>query len=379
MAILKNTTIDDTGFLQVPLGTTAERPASPIVGMMRWNTEENYLEFYNGEDWFEIGTSGSSLYEFTTATFTSGGATGLDGPSLTQARTGLTGPETNEWKNNTEFFNTTDGIQLWTVPADGTYRIEAWGGSAGRSSSDLGGRGAIIRADVALTAGEVIRILVGQGGTSSSNNCNAGAGGGSFVVRSPYNTNASILVIAGGGGGTARTSGRDAVTTTQGGVSSAGTAGGVNGAGGGSNQGPSGAGFFGNGAAAGWGSLGGVNNGIAQSFTNGGQGGSSVQQTPNVLGGFGGGASGHGNCCIGGGGGGGYGGGGATSSCQAGGGGGSFIIFSATNIATSNGLYNGSSTFNGQSITNLNSWNSYASSANSSTFGPNGQVTITLL
>jgi hypothetical protein len=319
-----------------------------------------------------------SLYTFTSATFSPGGTTGLDGPSLTQARNGLSGPEANDWKNNTEFFNTTNGIQLWTVPADGTYRIRAMGASAGRTPSYTGGRGVIIQADVSLIAGEVIRILVGQGGTGKSDDCNAGAGGGTFVVRTPYNTNESILVIAGGGGGTARVNGLDAVTTNNGGSATSGTAGGTGGQGGGVNQGPSGAGFFGNGQKAQWGSLGGVNDGEARSFVNGGQGGSSVRQSPNVLGGFGGAASGHGNCCIGGGGGGGYSGGGAATSCQGGGGGSSYIISTATNVATSNGLYNNNSSFNGQAMQNLNQWNTQGP-ATSGQFAPSGQVIITLI
>ena len=57
MANLKKTIINDTGFLRLPVGTTAERPDPAQVGMMRWNTDEDYLEIYNGEDWVEIGTA----------------------------------------------------------------------------------------------------------------------------------------------------------------------------------------------------------------------------------------------------------------------------------------------------------------------------------
>lgn len=32
-----DTTIDSTGFLQLPVGTTAQRPATPAAGMMRFN------------------------------------------------------------------------------------------------------------------------------------------------------------------------------------------------------------------------------------------------------------------------------------------------------------------------------------------------------
>ena len=51
------------------------------------------------------GFGASGLYAFTTATFTSGGVTGRTGPTLAQAITGLTGPETATWENNTAFFS----------------------------------------------------------------------------------------------------------------------------------------------------------------------------------------------------------------------------------------------------------------------------------
>ena len=56
MATLKNTTINDTQFLTVPAGTTAQRPASPTLGMWRFNTTLGYLEVYNGSSWVRFGT-----------------------------------------------------------------------------------------------------------------------------------------------------------------------------------------------------------------------------------------------------------------------------------------------------------------------------------
>lgn len=49
MAILKNTTIDDTGFFRFPVGTTAQRPESPEVGMIRYNTDQSQFEVYDGD------------------------------------------------------------------------------------------------------------------------------------------------------------------------------------------------------------------------------------------------------------------------------------------------------------------------------------------
>jgi hypothetical protein len=43
-----------TGALTVPAGTTAQRPASPAVGMQRWNTTTSQLEEWNGSAWGSI-------------------------------------------------------------------------------------------------------------------------------------------------------------------------------------------------------------------------------------------------------------------------------------------------------------------------------------
>jgi hypothetical protein len=270
---------------------------------------------------------GGGLYDFTTGTFTPGGATGRLGPSLTQARNGLTGSGTGTWKNNTEFFNTSSGIQLWTVPQDGTYRIEAWGAQGTGFGGLNGGFGARMRGDFTLTAGEIIRILVGQQSnpTSGRVNLSSPGGGGSFVVRDPYSTNQSILVIAGGGGGTGneRPSTSNATTSTSGQTGSHGS-GGTNGNGGtsGNSGAGSGGGFFGNGQASG--SSGG------NAFVNGGLGGVENSTYSVEGGGFGAGGSitSGGNSRYGGGGG--YSGGSGSSSLSGattglwGGGGGSF-------------------------------------------------------
>lgn len=138
------------------------------------------------------------LYAFSSFTFTNGTATGAIGPTSFASDSSYTG---QTWYAS--YFSVANGIQSWTVPADGTYRITARGAN-GRPAFNTnfgtqGGQGIIVQADVFLTKGEVIKMLVGQGGLSTS--ANGGGGGGTFVVRTPYNTTASILVVAGGGGG----------------------------------------------------------------------------------------------------------------------------------------------------------------------------------
>lgn len=48
MATLKNTRIDDTGFVNLPVGTTAQRPTIPVAGMLRYNSQLNIIEYYDG-------------------------------------------------------------------------------------------------------------------------------------------------------------------------------------------------------------------------------------------------------------------------------------------------------------------------------------------
>ena len=133
----------------------------------------------------------SSLYDFTSHTFTNCGATGATGPTLANCTSSYS--SSAPWTSDTNFFNmTTQGIQEWTVPSSGSYRIQAWGAQGGQS----GGYGAYARGDFILTEGDIIHILIGQiGGT------NGGGGGGTFVMKSPYNSVSSVLIIAGGGGG----------------------------------------------------------------------------------------------------------------------------------------------------------------------------------
>jgi hypothetical protein len=40
-----------TGGMFLPVGTTAQRPATPTVGMLRYNTSTNGVEVYNGSTW----------------------------------------------------------------------------------------------------------------------------------------------------------------------------------------------------------------------------------------------------------------------------------------------------------------------------------------
>lgn len=161
--------------------------------------------------------SAEALYTFSTFTFTSANVSGRSGPTLSQCLANYNTVD-NSWLNDTNFYNVPiQGIQLWTVPKSGTYRITAAGARGGKShSSNLeGGFGAQIIADISLVKNDKIAIVVGQEGRDRSNVAGAlfpggGGGGGSFVYD---NTTSTFYIVAGGGGGAAST--RTALLTDQ--------------------------------------------------------------------------------------------------------------------------------------------------------------------
>ena len=253
---------------------------------------------------------------FSQATFTNCNQTGHTGPSQSQCTSEYTGSDI-EGK-----VTVTDGIQYWTVPVTGTYTIEVQG--AGGGTTALGsGKGSRMIGDFDLDSGTELKILVGQrGGDNTYGDCDASAGGGTFVAMA---NNTPLIVAGGGGGGSRGSAGFDATLTETAhpGCGTAGTAGyGGSGSGCSSSYGVGGAGFYGDGSSSGWGS---GSLGAPSSFVNGGIGTPAYDSAG--AGGFGGGGAGHGNCYIGGPGGGGYSGGGAgsqASSGTGGGGGGSY-------------------------------------------------------
>lgn len=46
--------IDTNSGLVLPVGTTAERPGSPITGSLRFNTDETRVEVYDGTEWDSV-------------------------------------------------------------------------------------------------------------------------------------------------------------------------------------------------------------------------------------------------------------------------------------------------------------------------------------
>lgn len=143
MATLKNLTINDTGFLRLPSGTTAQRPGSPLAGMIRYNTTLAANEVYNGTEWQTVeeqtvgtGSTGGAITTtggFRIHTFTSGSNT------FTPAKTGV--------------------VDVLVVA----------GGGGGHSISGGGGAGGyIFVAGVPVVGGTAYPAVIGTGGNGCS-------------------------------------------------------------------------------------------------------------------------------------------------------------------------------------------------------------------
>ena len=55
LTVTGNGTFQGTGFVLISKGTTAERPVSPVEGQIRYNTDTDQFEGYQGGAWGQLG------------------------------------------------------------------------------------------------------------------------------------------------------------------------------------------------------------------------------------------------------------------------------------------------------------------------------------
>lgn len=179
MAQLRNTTIDDTTSLRLPVGTTAQRPASPLAGMIRYNTTLQQTEYYNGTNWRSVTDT------FPEAT----GGTIVD-------------TDIGGIPYRIHYF-TTVGSSNFVVSVGGEVDVlivgggggSGGGGNTGYHGGGGGGGGVVYRPNFPVTAG-TIAITVGAGGTAGAQTGDSGFRGGNGG-----NSSFSTLIANGGGGG----------------------------------------------------------------------------------------------------------------------------------------------------------------------------------
>jgi hypothetical protein len=177
MAQLQNTTINDTGFITLPNGTTANRP-SPTPGMMRLNTENNLLEFYDATGWRPI-------------TGISRGSIGTGGNTILYAGSNV------GRANGVVHMFTSAGAPTFTPAFTGTVEVLVIGagGSGGCHLGAGGGAGGILsNRAFPVTAGSGVSITVAATAAAPPAYATSSTNGGNSVFG-------SITATGGGGGG----------------------------------------------------------------------------------------------------------------------------------------------------------------------------------
>jgi hypothetical protein len=108
VAAFNNPTFTGNEFMLIPKGTTAQRPAVPVDGEMRYNTTTNQFEGYQGGAWGQLGggaTGGggdevfqeNSLVVTTNYTLTTGKNAISAGPIEIDAGVQVTIPSGQRW------------------------------------------------------------------------------------------------------------------------------------------------------------------------------------------------------------------------------------------------------------------------------------------
>jgi hypothetical protein len=190
-----NMTLSSTGALTLNVGTTAQRPGSPVVGMIRYNTTESKYEAYSGTTWQPI-TFGVYLYNIEYLVVAGGG-----GGGGVQGAGGAGGFRT---------------AASFVVTPGTSYTVTVGGGGAGATSTARGTSGVdSVFSTITSTGGgggggitpNNTGLAGGSGGGGGSNN---GAGGaGNTPSTSPSqgsaggsgSTDGATYTNGGGGGG----------------------------------------------------------------------------------------------------------------------------------------------------------------------------------
>ena len=167
-----NANTTSTGFFSLPAGNTAQRPASPLAGSLRFNTSNAALElYYNG--WNTVYYAGSILAE--------------GGTIVTSGNYKL------------HIFTGSGSFTITAVPSSGAYVdwlvVAGGGGGGGRHGGGGGGGGVVyVSQSTVLTTG-TYTVTVGAGGTGALTDVAGGNGANSSFGQ--YGTG-----VGGGGGGT---------------------------------------------------------------------------------------------------------------------------------------------------------------------------------
>jgi hypothetical protein len=165
LQVAGNVSLTGTGSIVVPVGTTAQRPATGLSGMVRFDSDLDALQIYNGTAWSSVG----SMYA------TGGTLTTVDGYRI------------HSFTSSGDFVVSIAGVV--------EYLVIGGGGGGGYGHAGGGGAGGYLSGFKHISVG-THAIVIGAGGSVPAGPGNNG-----------NSTTALGLTALGGGGGGSRTGG----------------------------------------------------------------------------------------------------------------------------------------------------------------------------
>jgi len=184
-----------TGSIKVPSGTTAQRPASPIIGMVRYNTTLSALENYTAEGWFRVSVPipnltsiDGNIYNGQATTLTINGTTFGTAAGTVRFISGATTSNVTVTPSSSTLITVTVPSAIFNLTTGDVVSIQF-------INSDNGVSNSINKTIASLPTGGTIT-------TSGSYRIHTYTSSSSFVVPSGLTlSNVEYLVIAGGGAG----------------------------------------------------------------------------------------------------------------------------------------------------------------------------------
>lgn len=187
---------DTDGALTLPSGTSAQRPASPTVGMLRFNTDEDSFEQYNGTEWGAIAGATAPTIGTVTGNIFSGAST-----TLSIAGTGFGAAATVRFT----YSSTSTDVSVSTV-SDTQLNVDVPAAVYGQAAGTVVTLSVIANSKVSNSSSKTILTLP-TGGTITT------AGGyrihtftssGTFTIASGTTiSDIEYIVVAGGAGNAA--------------------------------------------------------------------------------------------------------------------------------------------------------------------------------
>ena len=194
-----------TGERTIGLGTTYQCDATTTMGTLTYESSDATVAKVNSV------TGEVSALKAGTAIITASVNSAANWNAATSKTISIT-------VENLETSWTSVGASTYTCPATAIYTFEVVGGAGGAYSGAPGGKGGIVKASKKLTAGTVVYIYVGGGGTNGlkvdggfngsdtgyggkSGNGGGGSGGACSEIRIGGTAVSNRQVVAGGGGG----------------------------------------------------------------------------------------------------------------------------------------------------------------------------------